>query len=138
MSRSRFLDVLSVPGGGGGADRNSGMRAERNAGGMTRMQPPSSHLRMGTWLRCVCDPAEVVLRFPGAGGILVLLALMERHLMGLPSAATIPASGEDCMATATPMLWASYAGRRLSCLVLTYTCMHVLSDRAARTNNTAT
>ena len=63
------------------------------------MQPPSSHLRMGTSLRCVCDPAEVVL--PGAGGILVLLALMERHLMGLPSAATIPASGEDCMATAT-------------------------------------
>ena len=115
MSRSRFLDVLSVP-GGGGADRNSGMRAERNAGGMTRMQPPSSHLRMGTSLRCVCDPAEVVLTRASfvsperAGGILVLLALMERHLMGLPSAATIPASGEDCMATATPMLRASYAG----------------------------
>ena len=110
MSRSRFLDVLSVP-GGGGADRNSGMRAERNAGGMTRMQPPSSsHLRMGTSLRCVCDPAEVVLTHAyfvspeRAGGILVLLALMERHLMGLPSAATIPASGLDCMATATPML----------------------------------
>ena len=52
MSRSRFLDVLSFPGGGGGggADRNSGMRAERNAGGMTRMQPPSSHLWMGTSL----------------------------------------------------------------------------------------
>ena len=62
MSRSRFLDVLSFPGGSGSADRNSGMRAERNAGGMTRMQPATFFSSMdGDLARCVCDPAEVVL-----------------------------------------------------------------------------
>ena len=80
-------------------DRNSGIRVEWNASGMTRMHP-SMETDSQASTRREWDP-EVVHRradasMPAAGAptaISPFLVLIERYLMGLPSAATILASG---------------------------------------------